>query len=378
MGRRKDDGKITGLSVWDGSPASAPPVRWSEIASPVVPRQTIVAVEVESAASTETGVAALTHYAEPEGPTWAAPELESLLSGWLEFPIRALPHHPSTHNAYEPWTNPIGATVALAALDALGRATQLPAATFLGGVCRSKIPAYASLPSFPDAQAAVACAASALDAGFRTVKFHGSGMLDIDLETVSKARGELGPSTQLIWDGSRAYELHSAEVIGHALAEEGFLWLEAALDDSVAALYRLARRLKIPLVPDGMAQRSAGDWARDLRDGIWGALRLDVTRVESLPAGLRVVRLAESWGVPCEIQSFGFPLSQYANLQLMLATPACRFFEAPFPQTDFHDGLVTAPSIVDGFVTIPDSPGLGHGIETERFSEACKLLARLD
>ncbi len=305
-------------------------------------------------------------------------DVEELLSVWLEFPIRALPRHPRAHNTYEPWTNPIGPAIGLAALDALGRATQLPAATFLGGVSRSKIPAYASLPSFPDAGAAVACAVSALDAGFRTVKFHGSGILDVDLETVSKARGELGASTQLIWDASLAYELHSAEVIGNALVEEGFLWFEAPFkDDSVAALDRLAHRLKISLVPDGMAQRSAGDWARDLRDGIWGALRLDLTRAGSLSAALGIVRLAESWGVPCEIQSFGFPLSQYANLQLMLATPACRFFEAPFPQTDFYDGLVTAPSIEEGFVTMPDPPGLGHDIEAERFSEGCELLARL-
>jgi L-alanine-DL-glutamate epimerase-like enolase superfamily enzyme len=47
----------------------------------------------------------------------------------------------------------------------------------------------------------------------------------------------------------------------------------------------------------------------------------------------------------------------------MLTTRACRLFEAPFPADDFRDDIAPPPALVDGFVTAPEAPGLGHGVE---------------
>jgi hypothetical protein len=83
-----------------------------------------------------------------------------------------------------------------------------------------------------------------------------------------------------------------------------------------------------------------------------------------------MLHLAETFGLPCELQSFGFPLGQYANLQLMLTTHACHFFEAPFPRDDFIDDLAAPPPVVDGFVGWPALAGLGHGVELEGLKRA--------
>jgi L-alanine-DL-glutamate epimerase-like enolase superfamily enzyme len=370
--------RVTSLAAWDASPATATPVRWSEVAPAVVPRQTVVSVEISDGATSDIGIAALTSFVEPGrgGPNG---RLEECLSEWLDAPEWALPRQPSeAGNPYEPQHEPLRVAVELAALDALGRRTGLPVASFLGGVCRSAIPAYASLPSFGQPSAAVACATAAVESGFVAVKFHASGSVDADLETIERARRELDSSVRLMWDASCAYELHSAVVVGKALGRAGFLWFEAPLaDDTTPALRRLAREVDVPLVPDGMAHRSPGDWARDLAEGVWGALRLDVTRAPTVPSALRLVRLAEALGFSCEIQSFGFPLSQYANLQLMLSTRACRFFEAPFPAADCEDGLFTAPRIDGGLVAAPTEPGLGYEEDLERMFTSCELLARL-
>jgi L-alanine-DL-glutamate epimerase-like enolase superfamily enzyme len=262
--------------------------------------------------------------------------------------------------------------IELAVLDALGKTTRLPAAAFLGGLRRSSVEAYASLPSFGEPDAAVTCAGAAVEAGFRAVKFHASGLLDADIETIEAARRALGPSVGLMWDASCAYDLYTAVAVGAALAEARFLWFEAPLaDEATEALRSLAARTTVPLVPDGLVQRPSAEWARDVRDGVWGALRLDVTRAPDLAAALRLLHLSETLGLPCEVQSFGFPLGQYANLQLALTTTACRFFEAPFPPDDFLDDVAAPPTVADGFVYAPEAPGLGSAVDVD------ELVARL-
>lgn len=370
--------RITALHAWDASPREAVPIRWSEVSSAVLPKQTLISVEVSDGEDVTTGVASLTYYLDPDrfgaDGVWS----DTMLSPWLGAAVRGLPELPHGANPYGTPHESLRAVVELAVLDALGRETGLPAAAFLGGLCRTSIQAYASLPSFDNADAAVDCAIAALAAGYTAVKFHASGLIQDDRHTIELARRELGPATRLIWDASCAYELSSAVLIGKALAQAEFLWFEAPFaDHSTEALRSLAQCISIPLIPDGLVQRPSGEWARDVRDGVWGGLRLDVTRSPGLASALRLVRLSETLGLPCEIQSFGFPLGQFANLQLMLATHSCQFFEAPFPASDFEDDVATAPPIVDGIVSAPEEPGLGHEVDIDQLGEQCRPLATL-
>jgi len=372
------DRRVASVAVWDGSPPEAMPIRWSEVAPGVVAKQTLISVELSNGDEVTPGVASLTYYVQP-GRAHDTGRFDAALGEWLGTAVLGLPFGSlEDSNPYDPGESPLRAAIELAILDALGRQTMLPAAAFLGGRTRGAIEAYASLPSFAGPDAAVACAADAAAAGFRAVKFHASGVVEADLETIGKARRTLGPGIRLMWDASCGYDLYSAVIVGRALARADFLWFEAPLtDDSTEALRTLSTRVALPLVPDGLVQRSAADWARDAREGIWGALRVDVTRAPGVASALRIVRLAEALGLPCEIQSFGFPSSQYANLQLMLATRSCRFFEAPFPAADFEDGVVDAPRFVDGFVLAPEAYGLGHGIDVDRLAAHCTQLSRV-
>jgi L-alanine-DL-glutamate epimerase-like enolase superfamily enzyme len=369
--------RITSLAAWDGSPSAREPMRWSETVPPVLPRQTVISVEVSDGDTSNTGVASLTYYVPPEEDGDDG-RVDGSLAAWLGAPVSGPATRRRPENPYDPSGKPLGATVELAVLDALGRATNLPAAAFLGGPRRTRIEAYASLPSFAEPSSAVECAGAAVGHGFRAIKFHASGTLETDIETIAAARRELGPSVRLMWDASCAYELYTAVAIGVALAEARFLWFEAPLaDESTEALRSLASRTTMALVPDGLVQRSAGEWARDVRDGVWAALRLDVTRTPDLACALRLLHLSETLGLPCEIQSFGFPLGQYSNLQLMLTTGACRFFESPFPTDDFLDDIVAPPVLVDGFVDAPEAPGLGHAVEAQDLARRLRPLAEM-
>ncbi len=336
-----------------------------------------MSVEVSGAGAAATGVAGLTYYVAADEGTDDG-RVDSSLSAWLGATVDGLPRERAAANPYDPTAKPLRATVELAVLDALGRATSLPAAAFLGGIRPRRLRGYASLPSFADPESAVACAGAAVEAGLRAVKFHASGLLAVDVETVARARRELGTSFDLMWDASCAYNLYTAVAVGRALAEANFLWFEAPLaDDSTEALRSLASRTSVPLVPDGLVQRPAAEWARDVRDGLWAALRLDATRAPDVRTALRLLHLAEALGLPCEVQSFGFPLAQWANLQLMLTSEACRFFEVPFPPGDFADGVASPPTIVDGFVPLPAGPGLGHSVDVGELAGRLKPLVQM-
>lgn len=371
--------RVVSVAAWDATPEGRTPVSWSELAPPVLPVQTIVTVTVSHGEGVAEGVAGLTRYLEPGRASRYNGADEESLASWMGVDAATFGTiRPRRPNPYDPIPDSVFVVVQLAIADALGRLSNLPASVFFGGACRAGVPAYASLPSFRDPDAAVDCALDACREGFTAVKFHGSGLVDADVETIAAARGRLGPEVTLLWDGSCSYDLPSALAVAEALTKYGFLWFEAPFaDDRGSLLRRLAARSGLPLLPDGMALRSADDWLRDISDGIWGALRFDVTYAPTLAHARRLVRLAEVLGIHCEIQSFGFPLTQYPNLQLILSTPACRFFEAPFPPVDLTDGLVSAPTIVNGQVLAPSSPGLGHALSLDDVARGAQLVARV-
>jgi L-alanine-DL-glutamate epimerase-like enolase superfamily enzyme len=74
--------------------------------------------------------------------------------------------------------------------------------------------------------------------------------------------------------------------------------------------------------------------------------------------------LAEAHNTTCELQCWGYTLTQAANLHVMLAFANCRYFEQPAPYPAFEHGAldVIRPDGA-GNVGVPDAPGLGIGID---------------
>ena len=73
---------------------------------------------------------------------------------------------------------------------------------------------------------------------------------------------------------------------------------------------------------------------------------------------------ARAHGMKTELQSYGYPLSQAANLHLMLGVAGCSYFEHPVPVEYFEYGCFIPIRIeADGCVRAPDGPGLGLDID---------------
>lgn len=356
--------RTIGITVYvDGH--SGATMRWSEVGPAVVPVQIIVSVTIARDSERATGFSSATRYeiANELKIDWRVIEtkLETIVGGGAT-PWRI--EHLGQRNPYEEEVG-VDVLVEIAYLDALGRLVGIPSSAFLGGSCRDEVPVYASLPSFSSIEAMIDCARNAVDDGYSAVKFHATGFADFDARAIRIARSALGDKVTLIWDGGSTYNnLYDALLVGSALEEATYLWFEAPVRDDAGLVRReLARRLRIPLVPDASAlRRSPGDLVLDAIDGVWGALRVDATRAPSITDAIRIVRAAESLGLPCEIQSFGHGLGQFANLGLISTTMSCRFFEVPYPDPSLGCAI-GGPTVVNGKVRIPNAPGFGFTVD---------------
>ncbi len=363
--------RILRLAVYDATPASAVADSWSRRAPAAFPCDILVEVDLALGGRPAWGCGGVTRYPErrehPAEPVLR--ELERFVGADL---ARG---EPRLGVSYEPSRESLVAAVELAVIDALARDLGAPAAALLGGVRRTRLPAYASTLAYDTVEEFLACLESALAQGFRAVKFHANGDPDLDSEVIRAAREAAGAETVLIWDAEYAYEPHEAHRVGRALDAARYLWYEAPVgDDASPALASLSARLETPLVPGARRPRHAGSWAREVLAGTWGALRTNVTRMPSVMEALRVIRLAESLDVACELESFGYGLTGLANLHAMLATETCRFYEATFP-LDLLAGICAGPRVEDGYVSLPAAPGLGHGLTSETVRGSCELLA---
>jgi L-alanine-DL-glutamate epimerase-like enolase superfamily enzyme len=101
-----------------------------------------------------------------------------------------------------------------------------------------------------------------------------------------------------------------------------------------------------------------------IRQDCWTNLRVDTTVAGGVTPMQKIMAIAESNGKNVEIQSWGYTLTQAANLHLMLAHRNCQYFEQPVPYGPFEYGsLDVIRTDKDGYVHAPE--GLGLGIRTD-------------
>ena len=145
-------------------------------------------------------------------------------------------------------------------------------------------------------------------------------------------------------------------------------FFEAPLPDADLCGYRtLADALDIDVVCGGNSLPHLPLIEHALRMGAWDRSRFDVTGIGGFSGGGEAMALALALGKTCEIQSWGYTLTQAANLHLMLAHANCDRFEhaAPFEKYEFGARQVIRPD-ADGLVRPSGLPGLGVEMDWEQ------------
>ena len=107
-------------------------------------------------------------------------------------------------------------------------------------------------------------------------------------------------------DAENRYDRYGALLVGRALQEMGFRWFEAPFRDyDIHSYRRLRQQLSIPVIPHGLWISDLGELATYLSQDPWDALRFDTSMV-GVTTGRKIAALAEAWGMPVEVQSWGY------------------------------------------------------------------------
>lgn len=254
--------------------------------------------------------------------------------------------------------------------DLAAKAAGLPLHQFLGGR-RSELPGYASLAVPASVEASLEQIAAAVTAGFGAVKLHVSGQPRVDAGLVGSVR-EAFPDLEIMLDGEGVYDRRGAAFVGRALDDVSARWFEAPLpDQDVDGYCELRRRVDVPLIPAGDFFWDLRQVAEALKDSPWDAVRSETSAVGGIGPLCQVAALGSAFGLESELCTYGFGLSQAANLHVMLGLGTGSYFEQPFPAEEWTFGLAEPfPFGYGGVYRASDQPGLGVTLDDEQIESA--------
>lgn len=262
----------------------------------------------------------------------------------------------------------------IALWDLLGKACGQSVGRLLGGRYRQRIKPYGSIlfdepePLRDTLQATVARGFRAIKLGWRPF---GRRSPAFDEVLVRTARDTVGPHVELLVDagGSEQFWPHGykwALRTAQMLANYEIGWFEEPLPpDDLEGYVQLRRAAPLPIAGGEVLTRRQAfqPW---LERGAVDVIQPDATKCGGLSEARRIAWLAYDHNIQFVSHGWNTAVGVAADLQLAAALPVARFVEYLTP-APYIEGLVTEPFKIDGegFLQIPDRPGLGIEIDRE-------------
>jgi L-alanine-DL-glutamate epimerase-like enolase superfamily enzyme len=257
----------------------------------------------------------------------------------------------------------------IALWDIAGKALGLPVAQLLGGFHRRRAQPYCSL--LMDEPGPMRDLVAGFRAkGFRAFKIGWGpfGRRDdpkLDEAIVKAARQGAGDDAKLFVDAgaSDAYwpnGLKWAVRTAHMLKDYQVGWFEEALrPDAIDDFVELRRQSPVPIATGEVLTRRQSFLPWFVR-GALDIVQPDVTKVGGLSEQRRIAWMADEFGVRYVGHGWNTALGVAADLQLAAALPNVELVEY-IGGSSYVDGITEEPFVLDGqgWLTIPDQPGLG-------------------
>jgi L-alanine-DL-glutamate epimerase-like enolase superfamily enzyme len=266
----------------------------------------------------------------------------------------------------------------IALWDILGKATGMPVGRLLGGTYRRRVQPYCSL--LMEEPARMRDVVSDYRArGFRAFKigwgpFGRAGDPKLDEAIVRAAREAAGAEAKLFVDAgaSDAFWFHGlkwAMRTAEMLKDFSVGWFEEALrPDAIEDYCHLRRVSPVPIAGGEVLTRRQAflPW---LSRGALDIVQPDVTKVGGISEQRRIVWMAQEFGVKYIGHGWNTALGVAADLQLASAFPGTDFVEF-IGGSAYVDGILAEPFTLDveGYLAIPEKPGLGVEIDREKLS----------
>jgi L-rhamnonate dehydratase len=262
----------------------------------------------------------------------------------------------------------------IALWDIAGQAQGKPIHALLGGMKRERVKAYAStlMPDTPD-EARLAVEAQ-LQAGFQAVKL-GWGPLgkdpELDVALVRAARQAAGDDHDLMVDVGKGWaDSDDAISLARRMQEYRPYWIEEPFMPDDYDKYRaLAEAVEIPIA-GGEEESTLLDFERLIDQGGVTVVQPDVTRAGGISEAMRIAAMVRERGKRTVMHAWSTGIIKAASLHVLAAIEQAEYFEYCVQTTELNQRLVVEQfPVVNGYVDIPQKPGLGVQIDEDVLQE---------
>lgn len=260
--------------------------------------------------------------------------------------------------------------VDIALWDIKGKALEMPLYKMLGGY-RDKVPCYASGGYYHEGKGIEGLKQEMnnyMDKGYTAVKIK-IGALSVrdDLERVKAARETIGPEVDLLIDANNAYDTPTAIKVGRELEKfDVYFFEEPVKPDNLEGSRIVAEALDVP-VASGELEYTVYGFRDLIQEGGIDIIQPDATVLGGITEWIKVASLAKAHYIPISPH-----WEQEVHMHLVGAFPNTlwvEFFEREIGVRVEDKLYQTFPHPVDGYLNLPDKPGLGRELDRESIDE---------
>lgn len=276
--------------------------------------------------------------------------------------------------------------VDVALWDLKGKILGAPVHALMGGPVRSRIRAYATglyrraMDVSENRRLLLDEAKGYLDQGMTAMKVKIGFGRSYDLDMIESLRKLIGPDIELMADMNHGYDLTGAKQVAAAIEPFDLGWLEEpVVPENLESYARLRAHTSIPIA-GGESHFTRHGFFEILRLGAMEIVQPDVCATGGISETKKIADLASAFGVRCVPHVWGTGIGIAAALHVIAVLPRTatgwRSSFDPMLEYDctphpFRQAILRQPLLVkDGFIDVPDAPGLGIEIDTaavERF-----------
>ena len=253
--------------------------------------------------------------------------------------------------------------VEIALWDILGKARRLPVYEMIGGLCKDRVKAYASLMEYRKTDEVAEISVRWVEEGYEAIKIH-QGRSNA-VESVKAVRDAIGNDVKLMLDVNGAWS--PMEALRHAreLEKYDLTWLEEPIwpVDDYASLARLREKTDTPIA-GGENEFTHYGFREAITKGAYDIVQPDVIMTGGILTCRKIFALAEAWNLGIATHSFFFGPGIPASVHLSLSNTKSEWVEInAVPLEDFFISPAFRPD--RGYITAPKKPGLGFEVNHE-------------
>jgi D-galactarolactone cycloisomerase len=258
--------------------------------------------------------------------------------------------------------------VDIAVWDLMGKAIGRPVHALLGGALRERVPAYVTGFYYRDGERPDDVkreAAAYVEAGYRTLKVKVAGLPpEADLERLRAIRATIGPDVKLMLDANGGWDLATAKRAARLFEPLDIFWLEDPMPwyDERGSLERLKAATSIPIAA-GETEYTPFGLRTMLAEGLVDYLIIDSTWAGGLTTWKKAAAVAELYQVPLAAHH-----DPQIHVHAIAASPTGFILESfadPSRDPLWFELFRARPDVVDGYMAVPDTPGLGLELRQE-------------